>query len=286
MAIPLVCVIIPTFNRGNMVGRAISSVLYQTFQDYEIIVVDDGSADQTLSKLRPFERVVRILKHETNRGVSAARNTAIRESSSPLIAFLDSDDYWLPDKLRAQVEFFKDNPEALACQTQEIWVRNGQRVNPGKKHQKLSGHIFEPSLKLCMVSPSSVMLRRTLLDEVGLFDEELPVCEDYDLWLRVTSRYPVYLINKYLVVKDGGRPDQLSRSTPAMDRFRIKALVKLIQSGALGKDQRKAALDELSFKCRIYANGCLKRGRKEEGRYYLDLPQHMVQFCLNTTNSS
>ena len=267
-----VSVIIPTFNRAGKVARAISSVLYQTFTDYEIIVVDDGSTDGTLDSLDQFRHSIKYISHQENLGVSAARNTGIKASRSPFIAFLDSDDYWLPEKLAGQMNFFLQNKNAVACQTEEIWIRKGLRVNPRKKHVKPSGDIFEPSLKLCLVSPSAVMLKRSLLEKVGLFDEDLPACEDYDLWVRIACRYPVYLIKQQLVVREGGNKDQLSSHYMGMDRFRIKALVKLIKNNKLNEKQLKATMEELSLKCRIYGKGCLKRGKKEEGEYYLKLP--------------
>ena len=267
-----VSVIIPTFNRAHKIARAVASVLYQTFSDYEILVVDDGSEDATSEALAPFLPHIRSITHSGNLGVSAARNTGIRASDSPLIAFLDSDDYWLPEKLAAQVFFFSEHPEAVACQTEERWIRRGVRVNPMKKHFKPSGEIFEPSLKLCVVSPSAVVVKRSLLEEVGLFDEEFPVCEDYDLWLRISLKYPIWLIPEPLVIKEGGSPDQLSRSIDGMDQYRIRAIARLIASGCLTEKQAAAALKELRFKCRVYGNGCMRRGRKKEGEHYLSLP--------------
>ena len=268
-----VSVIIPTYNRANKVLRAVSSVLSQTFKDFELIVVDDGSSDQTTEALAPFQDRLVYMAHDKNRGVSASRNTGIRTSKAPFIAFLDSDDYWLQDKLDVQMKFFQENPEAVACQTEEIWIRNGRRANPRQKHLKPSGDIFEPSLKLCLVSPSAVMLKRTLLDQVGLFDEGFPVCEDYDLWLRVSCRYPIHLIEQHLAVKEGGAPDQLSSSLKGMDKFRIMSMLKLIDQGILNEHQKDAVFNELEIKCRIYGEGCLKRGKTKEGEYFLQLPQ-------------
>jgi glycosyltransferase involved in cell wall biosynthesis len=267
-----VSVIIPTFNRAHKIARAVASVLYQTFTDYEVLVVDDGSEDETSEVLKLFRSRVKCIPLSKNLGVSAARNSGIRESHSPLIAFLDSDDYWLPGKLAAQVSFFSKHPEAVACQTEEYWIRRGRRVNPMKKHLKPSGEIFEPSLKLCVVSPSAAVVKRTLLEEVGLFAEDLPACEDYDLWLRISRKYPIWLIPEPLVIKEGGAPDQLSHCVEGLDQYRIRAIARLIKGGSLSERQADAALKELRFKCRVYGSGCLKRGRKKEGEHYLSLP--------------
>ena len=270
-----VSVVIPTYNRAGKLLRAISSVLYQTFTDSEVIVVDDGSDDGTADCLKPVTDHIKYIRHPDNMGVSASRNRGIKASRYPFIAFLDSDDYWLPRKLSTQMAFFEGNPEAVACQTEEIWIRKGFRVNPGKRHLKPSGEIFVPSLTLCLVSPSAVVLKRSLLDEVGLFDEDLPACEDYDLWLRISCRYPIHLIPRPLVVKEGGYPDQLSANLKGLDLFRIKALVKLLKGGHLTDAQLQATLRELAIKCQIYGSGCLRRGRKEEGEYYLRLPEKL-----------
>ena len=270
-----VSVIIPTFNRSEKVCRAVSSLLSQTFTDFEVIVVDDCSDDETVYSLAQFQGKIRLIRHPKNMGVSAARNTGIKASQGPLIAFLDSDDYWMPEKLETQVLFLRENPGISACQTDEIWIRNGARVNPMRKHIKPSGDIFEQSLKLCLVSPSAVMLRRPLIDCVGLFDEELPVCEDYDLWLRISCEYPIHLIEKKLVIKEGGAPDQLSSSLKGMDRFRIRSMIKLLESGRLNDSQIKAVYKELEIKCHIYGEGCKKRGKVQEGNYYLQLPKKL-----------
>ncbi len=268
---PQVSVIIPTYNRRSRLKTAIDSVLGQSFQDYEIIVVDDGSTDGTAGLLKSYGDRIMIIRQD-NKGVSAARNTGIRASRAELIALLDSDDHWLARKLEHQVDLFKARPEALICQTEEIWIRNGRRVNAGRRHRKYPGMIFEKTLPLCLISPSAVMMRRSLLDEVGLFDETLPACEDYDLWLRVTWKYPVHLIETPLIVKNGGHADQLSRR-PELDKYRIRALVKIIGRGCLSQEQQKAAAATLVEKCRIYAGGCLKRGKIDEARYYRNLPE-------------
>ena len=265
----LVSVIIPTYNRGWSLKEAVDSVLAQDFQDFELIVVDDGSTDNTPHLLAGYAEDLTVLRQK-NTGVSAARNRGITLSSGRLIAFLDSDDLWLPEKLSSQVGFFHSSPHARICQTEEIWIRNGVKVNPKKRHQKGSGMIFERSVSLCLVSPSAVMIRRDLFDDVGLFDESLPACEDYDLWLRIGCRYPVHLIDTPLIIKRGGHPDQLS-GAPGLDRFRIQALVTILDSGRLSKTQYTAAAEALVEKCTIYGDGCLKRGRISESSYYEEL---------------
>ena len=264
-------VIIPTYNRSSCLGRAIDSVLDQTFTGFELMVVDDGSTDKTAELLETYGNRLKVIR-QSNRGVSAARNAGILASRGELIALLDSDDSWLPRKLEQQVAFFRSRPEALIGQTQEIWIRNGRRINPKKRHQKFSGMIFEKSLPLCLVSPSAVMIRRSLLEEVGLFDETLPACEDYDLWLRITWKYPVHLIETPLIVKRGGHADQLS-AMPELDKYRIAAIVKILKRGCLSPGQQAAALATLKEKCRIYALGCDKRGKTEEAGYYRRLPE-------------
>jgi glycosyltransferase involved in cell wall biosynthesis len=268
---PLVSVIIPTYNRGWIIQEAIDSVLDQDFNDYELIVVDDGSQDDTLEILENYGNAIAIV-HQPNRGVSAARNRGIRVAAGRLIAFLDSDDRWLPQKLSIQVKFFAENPDALIHQTQEIWIRNGRRVNPKKRHHKFSGMIFERSLALCLVSPSAVMIEKRLFDIVGVFDEQLPACEDYDLWLRISCRYPVHLTDSPLVIKRGGHADQLSKAA-GLDKYRIQSLVKIIKSGLLSARQYQAAITTLQGKCRVYAGGCRRRGRQKEAEYYFSLAQ-------------
>ena len=266
---PLISVVIPTYNRGWILKEAVDSVLAQKYPAYEVIVVDDGSTDDTAAILAGYGNRITILRQE-NRGVSAARNRGVRKAGGNLLAFLDSDDLWLPGKLETQANFFQAHPEALICQTEETWVRNGRRVNPKNRHKKPSGDIFEPSLELCLVSPSAVMLRRELFEEMNGFDERLPACEDYDLWLRIGCRYPVHLIDTPLIIKRGGHDDQLSRQ-PSLDKYRIESLRTLIDSGRLSEGHRQAAVRVLVKKCRIYENGCLKRGRDAEAAVYQKL---------------
>lgn len=270
MASPLVSVIIPTYNRAALVVEAVASVLAQTWTDYELLVVDDGSTDGTQEVLAPYRDRLRLLRRPENRGVSAARNLGARESRGQWLAFLDSDDLWLPAKLTRQLQWLAAHPAVQIAQTEELWLRHGRRVNPKKRHRKQGGRIFLPSLHLCLVSPSAVMVRRELFLEAGGFDESLPACEDYDLWLRLSWQYDIGLIPEPLVIKRGGHPDQLSRQW-GLDRYRIQALAKLLRTAPLPPAYRQAAREVLQRKAWIYAQGCLKRGRVGEAAAYLCL---------------
>jgi glycosyltransferase involved in cell wall biosynthesis len=254
-----VSVVIPTHDRRHLIGRALDSVLAQTRKADEVLVVDDGSTDGTARFVEERYPEVRVLS-QRNRGVSAARNAGIRAAGSSFIAFLDSDDEWLPQKLERQVNRMEESPGAVLCHTDEIWIRNGRRVNPMKKHQKFGGWIFEKTLPLCLISPSSVLVDRRLFETIGVFDESLPACEDYDLWLRVTCSFPVLFVEEPLTVKHGGHVDQLSRRHWGMDRFRIRALEKILGRSDLRDSYRQAAEAMLAEKREIFARGARKRG--------------------------
>ena len=267
---PLISVIVPTYNRAWIIKDAIDSILAQDFKKVEIVVVDDGSSDNTTEILAAYQKHdIRVIR-QANKGVSAARNRGVAISEGQFIAFLDSDDMWLPHKLSVQMEFFNTHPDALICQTEEIWIRKGSRVNPKKRHQKPSGMIFEPSLYLCLVSPSAVMMKRDLFEEVGGFNESFRVCEDYDLWLRISCKYPIYLIDRPLIVKRGGHEDQISKKT-GLDKLRIQSIVNIMESNQLSPEQYRVAGAVLQEKCRIYGTGCRKRDRLDEAVYYEEL---------------
>lgn len=263
---PLVSVIIPAYDRWPMLCDAVESVLDQSYRDFELIVVDDGSTDGTAEWLVRYGTALRRVS-QSRRGVAAARNLGVRFSCGRYLAFLDSDDLWKRKKLEIQLSFMEAHPEVQICQTEEIWIRNGLRVNPKRRHRKPTGDIFRASLDLCLVSPSAVMMTRGLFDMVGGFDEGFPVCEDYDLWLRVAASTPVHLIPEAMVVKRGGHKDQLSRSTWGLDRFRILALKKLLDAG-VGGEKRRRVMETLQKKVAIVAQGARKRGREEEALMY------------------
>jgi glycosyltransferase involved in cell wall biosynthesis len=267
---PLVSVIIPTYNRAAVIGRAIQSVLIQSFTDYELIVVDDGSTDETgsLSIITDNKKQVRFIRLDQNYGVSKARNTGVSESSGSLIAFLDSDDEWKKEKLKEQVAWLRDNDDFKIVQSREIWIRSGKRVNPPATHEKRGGDIFRESLERCMITPSSVLMEKSLFRAMGGFNESLPACEDYDLWLRITCRYPIGLIDAYHLTRYGGHEDQLSSRIPMLDKFRIRALMDLISMGILNSEQDRLAREMLWKKTHIVANGYEKRGNKDLHEQY------------------
>jgi len=270
-----VSVIIPTFNRRDFVREAVASVLDQQRVDFELIVVDDGSTDGTEAALDPLVDRLRYIRQD-NRGVSAARNAGAARARGEWLAFLDSDDLWLPDKLAVQLAYGAAHPDMRICQTGETWLRNGVRVNPCAHHRKPDGDVFVPSLRRCLVSPSAVMMRRDLFDAAGGFDESLPACEDYDLWLRIARTTPVALIDQPLVIKRGGHADQLSRRHWGMDRFRVRTLRKLLDDPTLDPLRRRAVQGVLAEKCAILAHGAAKRGRTNEATQYAQLAEGHV----------
>ncbi len=266
---PLVSVVITTFNRSQTLARAISSVLAQTFLDYEIIVVDDGSTDETAGILADFGSAINVVTQK-NKGVSAARNAGISRGYGELFAFLDSDDEWMPHKLELQVAGYRAGAPFI-CHTNEIWMKEGKRLNQKKKHRKQGGYFFERALDLCLISPSSVMISKRLFTEVGLFDENLPAAEDYDLWLRITPFHYVEFIDVPLVIKHAGAPNQLSVTTPVIDKYRIQAILKILANHGLKPEYKAAALNALKRKCGIVTAGYLKRGKKEAAEVFRGL---------------
>lgn len=269
----MISVIIPTYNRAAFVREAVASVLAQDIlrrldsqSGVEVLIIDDGSTDATREVALSFGEMVRYhrIPHQ---GVSVARNVGLRFARGEYIAFLDSDDLWQKEKLAVQMSFLKAFPEAMVCYTEEIWVRNGLRLNPQRKHQKFSGWIFDKVLPLCLLSLSSMLFRRRVFEEVGDFDESLPVCEDYEFGIRLAWRYPIHLIRRPLIIKRGGHPDQLSRQHWGMDRFRVQALEKALTL-PLEPWQRRLVEAEIVRKCRILVKGFEKRQDSEEVEKY------------------
>jgi glycosyltransferase involved in cell wall biosynthesis len=266
----MISVIIPTYNRASFLGEAIQSVLNQHYFErkgsscFELIVVDDGSTDSTKEVVRSFGKRVKY-HFQPNRGVSAARNRGLCLAQGDFISFLDSDDLWENEKMGTQMSFMKVFSEAKVCYTEEIWIRHGVFVNPKKKHVKYSGWIFDKVLALCLLSLSSALFRKEVFEEVGMFDEELPACEDYDLGIRIAAKYPVYLLPRALIIKRGGHSSQLSRKYWGMDRFRVKVLEKALDLD-LTPRQRMLVKQELVKKYQILTKGYRNRNKQEEAK--------------------
>jgi glycosyltransferase involved in cell wall biosynthesis len=269
----MISVIIPTYNRAGFLKEAVQSVLDQDYwsqknvpRAYELLVIDDGSTDSTREVVDSFPPPV-VYSYQKHRGISAARNLGLKLSEGDFIAFLDSDDLWKKEKISAQMSVMTSLPQTMVCYTEEIWIRKGVFVNPKKKHKKHSGWIFDKVLPLCLLSLSSALFKRSVFEEAGGFDRDLPACEDYDLGLRVAHRYPIRLITKPLIVKRGGHPGQLSHKHWGMDQFRVRALEKalLLDLSPLEEEQVKR---ELVKKCRILVTGFKKRDRQSEAAYY------------------
>ena len=267
-------VIIPVYNRAHLIENAINSVLLQTQYIEEIIVVDDGSTDGLSAIVANYPLVKYI--YQANSGVSSARNLGIYHCKSEWIALLDSDDIWLKDKLKRQFEALKLS-QKLICHSNEVWVENGILRNQKAKHKRHAGWIFEQCLKLCAISPSTSLIHRSIFHEIGQFDESLVVCEDYDLWLRITAKYPVELVDDALVIKHGGHEDQLSSAYWGMDRFRIQSLEKIYSQNTLSEEQCHQLLIVLVKKISIYLKGLKKRDKQAEVEVFISKQEYYQQ---------
>jgi glycosyltransferase involved in cell wall biosynthesis len=266
---PLVSVIIPTYNRVDLLLQAIDSVQQQTYGNLEIIVVDDGSQDET--SLLDNRRDLTFIRIPHSGRPGYVRNQGVKACSGELIAFLDSDDLWKRQKIEKQIQYLKDHPEISVCHTREVWLRNGREVSQsGQKHLR-QGNIFQDCLKKCIIGPSTVILTTQLFEESGMFHPGLEIAEDYELWLRISSKHRIGYLDEALVIKRGGHGDQLSLKYGHIEIFRIQALLHDVEKGMFKNENLELAHLELSRKCRIYSAGCRKRGREEEANRYLEM---------------
>jgi len=271
MKSPYFSIIIPTFNRCNFLKNAIRSVLLQTKTDFELIIIDDGSTDSTATMIKTFEDKRLVYVHQQHQGVSSARNHGITLARAKFIAFLDSDDCFIPDKLQITLDYINRYPNIQIFHTEEIWYRNQKLLNQKKIHKKPDGLVFDNALKLCCIGMSTTVVNKELFNNIGYFDQTMMACEDYDLWLRASIVYPFKLIPHALTIKHGGHTDQLSHQYPAMDTLRIYAIDKLLKNADLTKTQRTSAISHLKQKCIIYINGAKKREKTEQVKKYTDL---------------
>ncbi len=266
---PLISIIIPTYNRAQYLVRAIDSVLKQSYRNWELIIIDDASDDRTEEIIASYLKNPQITyqKLPFNKGVSHARNRGVDKALGEWIAFLDSDDEWLPHKLQEQLTLWHERPDLRVIHGEEIWIRAGKRVNQKKIHQKFGGQIFEKCLPLCLISPSCVMLEKSLYLEMGGFDEDFIVCEDYDLWLKITSLYEVGFVKDPIIKKYGGHEDQLSARYRAMDFYRVKALERILRIRELGDEWEKAVCAIMVKKASILKQGYIKHNNNENLAY-------------------
>lgn len=255
---PRIAVVVPTRDRAALLGRALDSVFDQTAPPAQCLVVDDGSSDGTEALVRRAYPGATYLRQPA-RGVSAARNLGIRHAEAEWVAFLDSDDAWMPEKLEKQCAALDGTGYAI-CHTDEVWIRNGRQVSPMRKHRKRGGWIYPHCLPRCAISPSTSMVRRDVLEAAGGFDESLPACEDYDLWLRLCARHPVLFVEEALTTRFAGHPDQLSARYWGMDRFRVAALEKMLAAPELPAAERRVTLETLVERLEILVAGARKRG--------------------------
>ena len=264
-----VSVIIPTYNRSAFLKSALESVTSQSYPIKEILVIDDGSTDQTVENLTPNFKSVIFIRQE-NQGVSAARNTGIKKATGKWIALLDSDDLWTVGKIEKQIAHLRQNPKIKACHSGEEWVRNGRRVNIPTRLNKSNDGLFSRSLDRCIICPSSILIHRSVFKKIGIFDEDLPLCEDYDFWIRLLLHYEIGLVKEALVIKQGGHSDQLSTSTWGLDRFRVQSLEKILASEPLNPNQKIAILSAIARKADLLSKGFSKHEKREEAIFYMN----------------
>lgn len=245
----LVSIVLPTHNRDAVIDRAIQSVLRQTYQEFELIVVDDASTDETEELVDSYrDGRVTYVRHDVNRGAPAARNTGFQNASGELVAYIDSDDEWLPSKLEKQVaEFERWGPDVGLVYT-GFYMVHGHVTEVGKKPTK-SGDIFRDMLAFDQVGPTStVMVRSECLRTCGGFDESLPARQDYDLWLRLTKSYDVAYVQEPLVKIHREHEGKISDNVESRISAHQKVLEKLEPELArLPRNERNEVLGQQYF---------------------------------------
>jgi glycosyltransferase involved in cell wall biosynthesis len=290
-----VSVVLSTYNKREMVAEALDSVLAQTYKDCEVLLVDDGSTDATPAYLfarfgaqpkaqkivsamnptsmRPFKHgftsngTTIVYHYITNRGLSAARNWGIQLTRSRHIALLEAEDVWNSRHLETHMRFHKDHPGAMVTRVGERCGKAAEKSRAAKTTLGPSGWIFEQAVHSSPMCTSTALIRKTCFQECGAFDENLPACEDYDLWLRLAARYPIYGLEGATVTRRSPRRDSSSRSW-SWDRFRVYALEKAFQSGHLSSTQRFLVAEEIVRKCERLVDGFRRHKSAERSNFY------------------
>ncbi len=271
---PTVSIVIPTYNRENIICKAIDSALSQTFKNLEIIIIDDGSTDRTKTVLEKYGARLHYFYQE-NRGISGARNTGINRCSGDYVAFLDSDDYWLPEKLEKQIALFQKHPEygMVACQCASIGPDGEfrQKNRPGK-----SGSVLLDLFKKNFIRTSSAVIKKDCFLKAGLFDETLKECEEYDLWLRIAACCDVGFINEPLAVYTDN-PKGASTDSLRGRLYRLQVLEKdYLKQTVPDRLYRKRIADTCHYIGRHWA----KRGGRKESLSFLKKAQQLHPFYL------
>ncbi len=276
---PFISIIIPTYNRSVFLLRAIHSVITQSYKNFEIIVVDDGSTDDTFELLKPMINASKIKYYKCqNTGVSSARNFGVKKSIANYIAFLDSDDEWLSHKLQEQINFFLQSPDLRIVFGEELWIRNGKRVNQKITHKKKGGNVFLSCVQQCFIAPSSVMMEKSLFLEMGGFDESFVVCEDYDLWLKISSLFEIGFIENPLIIKHGGHEDQLSTKYFAMDFWRLKSLFFILNHRKLSLEYNEIVIESMRRRGAILMQGYQKHRNEKDFKIVDELLKSLREF--------
>lgn len=269
-----ISVIITTCNRPHWLQRALNSVRSQTTLPHEIIVINDGADHATRCYLNAQTDIT--IKHGQQRGISAARNLGLHIASGDWVAFLDDDDAWQPHKLKQQIIAIKQHPYHLWCHTGEAWYRGNRRVKQPRYLKSGGGWIYNRCLTRCAVSPSSVMIDRAWLTDIGGFDERLPACEDYALWLRLSQRQPIVYIDAPLTLKYADHGPQLSRQYRAMDAWRVFALLHMLWHEALSEAEWRDTRMMLKQKLHLLKKGAQKYKRNHYVQTYQILIDHLA----------
>jgi glycosyltransferase involved in cell wall biosynthesis len=263
---PLVSIILPTYNRAHLLKRSIQSILNQTYKNFELIIVNDGSTDNTREVVENFhDRRIYYVEHEKRRGANAARNTGIKLAKGEYIAFQDDDDIWLPRKLEMQIEVFQNSPQNVGVVYTgclRIDCERGRAFRlPSIKEKRVEGYIHSNLLKKNFITTTTAVVKRECFQHSGLFDENLPRLQEWDLWIRISKHYSFKYINLPLVISYIFR-ENISRNLDALISAQTYILYKYF-------DEISHDLKMLAHHYAVIGSLLHMRGKIKEGRKYL-----------------
>lgn len=276
---PIISVIIPTYNRGNYLCSAIKSVLNQTFEDFEIVVVDDASTDNTRQVVDKFDdKRIRYIRHKENKGGSAARNTGIKRSKAKFIAFLDDDDLWMPSKLEKQLDLINTNLETGAVYT-GICILNKSDKIIRFESSSFTGSIFPHILKKNYVGGcSQLLVRKECFNRIGLFDENLLAGQDWDMWIRLAKHYQFDYVNEPLVLYRVH--DRRISTNPRAQMQAMKFMFKKFSKDLNISDNHREILGFWHYRFGIFYCACgdLGKGKKEFVKAITNDPYSIIYY--------